>query len=302
MNARLTFVHALSPLHAGIGQGAGVIDLPIAREKATNLPYLPGSSLKGALRTRAFHGDEKEVYTRIFGPDTPTGEENRASLAQFSDQRLLLFPVRSLAGTFAWVTSPFILRRLLRELQDAGIETTQFSIPTISSIEHCSLPNEQSALRWKGQKDTNIYLEDLDLVPQTDDSATAHWAEWLSQQLFEKKDVQWREEFLARFCVVHDDLFNFLVITATEVTARIRLKEDEKTVQQGGLWYEEALPAESILSGLVLATPDKKNLEQYSTQEIFKKLTNLANTTIQLGGKATVGRGLCRVQFSSQEQ
>jgi len=50
MTAQLTFVHALSPLHAGIGQGAGVIDLPIAREKATGIPFLPGSSLKGALK------------------------------------------------------------------------------------------------------------------------------------------------------------------------------------------------------------------------------------------------------------
>ena len=48
----LSFVHALSPLHAGTGQGAGIIDLPIAREKATGLPYLPGSSLKGTLRAR----------------------------------------------------------------------------------------------------------------------------------------------------------------------------------------------------------------------------------------------------------
>ncbi len=50
MQARLLFTHALSPLHAGTGQGVGVIDLPIAREKATGLPFLPGSSVKGTLR------------------------------------------------------------------------------------------------------------------------------------------------------------------------------------------------------------------------------------------------------------
>ena len=49
--SRLTFIHALSPLHAGTGQGVGVIDLPIAREKATNLPFLPGSTLKGCCRS-----------------------------------------------------------------------------------------------------------------------------------------------------------------------------------------------------------------------------------------------------------
>ena len=49
----LSFVHALSPLHAGTGQGAGILDLPIAREKATGLPFLPGSSLKGTLEHAA---------------------------------------------------------------------------------------------------------------------------------------------------------------------------------------------------------------------------------------------------------
>src|SRR3989440_125099 len=83
MNARLTFVHALSPLHAGTGQGVGVIDLPIAREKATGLPFLPGSSLKGTLRARCSAQECKQV----FGPDTTEvqTDSNHASSAQFSD-------------------------------------------------------------------------------------------------------------------------------------------------------------------------------------------------------------------------
>ncbi|HEY7420145.1 MAG TPA: RAMP superfamily CRISPR-associated protein, partial [Ktedonobacteraceae bacterium] len=64
MNAQLTFIHALSPLHAGTGQGAGVIDLPVAREKATNIPFLPGSSLKGALRTRCFTENSEHEEAR----------------------------------------------------------------------------------------------------------------------------------------------------------------------------------------------------------------------------------------------
>jgi CRISPR-associated protein Cmr4 len=47
---QLLFIHALSPLHAGTGQSIGAIDLAIARDRATQFPYLPGSSLKGSLR------------------------------------------------------------------------------------------------------------------------------------------------------------------------------------------------------------------------------------------------------------
>jgi CRISPR-associated protein Cmr4 len=40
----------LTPLHIGAGQGLGHVDLPIVREAHTNFPYIPGTSLKGALR------------------------------------------------------------------------------------------------------------------------------------------------------------------------------------------------------------------------------------------------------------
>jgi CRISPR-associated protein Cmr4 len=43
-------IHALSPLHAGTGHSAGVIDLPIARMAATDIPFAPGSGIKGVLR------------------------------------------------------------------------------------------------------------------------------------------------------------------------------------------------------------------------------------------------------------
>ncbi|MBQ3620098.1 MAG: hypothetical protein II940_00285, partial [Methanosarcinaceae archaeon] len=61
---QIYFIHALSPLHAGTGQGTGVIDLPIAREKATNIPIFPASSLKGAMRELC--NDNKEA-DKIFG-------------------------------------------------------------------------------------------------------------------------------------------------------------------------------------------------------------------------------------------
>src|SRR5579884_2839412 len=128
MNARLTFIHALSPLHAGTGQGTGVIDLPIAREKATGLPFLPGSSLKGTLRAQCSGQD----CVKVFGPDAADilTDSNQASAAQFSDQRLLLLPIRSLAGTFAWVTSPYVLRRLTRDIKDADLsQSAPHTIP-----------------------------------------------------------------------------------------------------------------------------------------------------------------------------
>lgn len=293
MPARLTFVHALSPLHAGTGQGASVIDLPIAREKATGLPFLPGSSLKGTLRGLCSDAKDCEF---VFGPDTEniSPESNSASPAQFSDQRLLLLPIRSLAGTFAWVTSPYVLQRFVRDIEEASVAQPPPSIPTVSSKEQCHIANN-SDISSKIVLDTNprrVYLEDLDLEPQTT-PAGGEWATWIGKLVF-PNNPDWQRMLVERFCIVHDDVFNFLIDTATEITARIKLQSDSKTVQRGGLWYEEALPTETILSGLLLITTAKTA----DVLRVFSVIDTIAENTLQLGGKATVGRGLCRMRLA----
>lgn len=289
MSTRLTFVHALSPLHAGIGQGIGIIDLPVAREKATGLPFLPGSSLKGTLRGLCPEEDKRK---RIFGLETTEVDPNTnyASSVQFSDQRILLLPVRSLAGAFAWVTSPYILRRLLRDIQDTQVTEPTDIIPDIQSLEQCIVATSSSKIMISGNK---VYLEDLDLQAMNDDHV-AKWTNWIGQQIF-PEDTTWQQMLTDRFCVVHDDILNFLFETATEVIARIKLQENSKTVQSGGLWYEEALPTESVMWGLLMTTPIRA-----TDQEIFSTVRELTNKTIQLGGKATVGRGMCRVYLGKE--
>ncbi|WP_337892740.1 type III-B CRISPR module RAMP protein Cmr4, partial [Mesomycoplasma ovipneumoniae] len=120
MNTHILFLHALSPLHPGTGQGVGSIDLPIARERSTGIPYLPGSSIKGVLRDAANGKLNKDKLLALFGPETGSASEF-AGAAVFGDAKLLLFPVRSLAGVFAYVTSPYLLERFAREAGFAGL-------------------------------------------------------------------------------------------------------------------------------------------------------------------------------------
>ena len=46
----LLFIHTLTRLHPGSGTALGVVDLPVQRERHTQWPLIPGSSLKGILR------------------------------------------------------------------------------------------------------------------------------------------------------------------------------------------------------------------------------------------------------------
>jgi CRISPR-associated protein Cmr4 len=293
MTTRLYFVHVLSPLHAGTGQGSGVIDLPIAREKATGMPYLPGSSVKGVLRDKS--GDNP-LTIPLFGPKTENASDHAGSL-QIADARLLLLPVRSLRGTFAWVTSPYALRRFARDASDVKLLGLP-PIPTLTDAR-CDVTAETALkveLRRNGRTESAVVLEDLDLHPQPQQAQA--WATWLSGKIFPANDTEWPSLFAKRFCIVSDDVFSFLMTTAIEVIARNRLSEETKTVEKGALWYEEALPAETVLYGLAVLAPTKeiRKIHQQDT-ELLTYLNTLAAGAMQFGGKATVGRGLCRMHL-----
>jgi CRISPR-associated protein Cmr4 len=128
MESRIYHLHALTALHAGTGQGTGVIDLPIAREKATYLPVVPGSSLKGVLRDELQGTLNEEESLALFGPVAENASEHAGALS-VSDARLLCLPLRSIHGTFAWASCPMVLRRYVRDLKAVGIADYPPQIP-----------------------------------------------------------------------------------------------------------------------------------------------------------------------------
>lgn len=290
MQPRLTFIHALSPLHAGTGQGVDVIDLPIAREKATNIPYLPGSSVKGSLRD--LFNDDEDIRNRIFGPEKIEGDSGAAGAIQFADQTLLCLPVRSLAGNFAYVTSPYILRRLSRDVINSGIDFP------VSDVVSLSDEGDENPCRITSDSilelNNFVCLEDLDLTPETDRSIADNWAKNLKDKIF---DEYWQDEFTKRFCIVSDTVFGFLLQTATQITARNVLNENKTSKN---LWYEESLPTESLLYGLILSFPNPST--GFSDDEIFEHISPKFEKTLQFGGSATVGRGLCKVKLFPKEE
>jgi CRISPR-associated protein Cmr4 len=280
---RMFYLHALTPLHTGTGQAVGVLDLPIARERATGWPVVPASSLKGVLRDALDDGSNAKWIEAAFGPPTERAADHAGGL-RFGDQRILLLPVRSFFGTFAYVTCPLALNRLARDCRAAGVGSPFGNPvpPATDDVAVQTLPNGKLA------RDRKVYLEDLDLSEQPSPEA-AVVAQGLATVLF--SDQGERQLFLERFAVVSDLVFDFLSETATEVTARVRLKDDTRTVTTGGLWYEEAVPAEAVFCGPVIVASH----EQSAAGEMLKPLDEANGKLIQIGGKASVGRGLCRL-------
>lgn len=290
MKTRLFHLHALSALHCGTGQSAGVVDLPIARAKATKLPMVPGSSLRGVLRDEL----EQEDATTLFGPrldlrravvdaTSTDGDANSfAGACAVGDATLLVLPVRCLAGVVCYATSPFILSRYARDLCRAGLQVPDVVDPGQSQV---AVP-QQSVNLVQGK----VVLEDLDLTAREDTTAE-QWAKMLAGVAYPgDKDAQ--EDFTSRFAVLPDDVMDFLSETGTEVRTRIAVDPTTGTAKGTALWHEENLPAESLLWGVFAVTASLRKDDQRGEDELAKAVPSCR--LLQLGGKAGVGRGLVR--------
>jgi CRISPR-associated protein Cmr4 len=290
---KIYWLHALTPLHVGAGTGLGFIDLPVMREKVTGWPLVPGSALKGVLSdardASEQRREERPVLKAAFGNG---GDENaNAGALVFTDARLVCLPVRSVYGTFAWVTCSLALDRLARDLKAAGAA----GVPdTIEAREEKILVAMGSVLDGGGPA---VYLGDLDFkkAEPPQNVAATPWASYLKNLLF-TGDAGWQGEFQKRFAIVHEDSFNYFCEMATEVNARIKMDPDRRTVdkEHGALWYEESLPAETVLAGLVWCDRIPAG-RQVTEADVMKLVTS---GPLQIGGKATVGRG--RVRFLAE--
>jgi CRISPR-associated protein Cmr4 len=149
-------------------------------------------------------------------------------------------------------------------------------------------------------KDNDLVIDDLDLKAQNSEEAKA-WAQHCRRVLF-PGDAEAEAHFDTRFLVLADDEFGFLCETGTEVRARIRINDATGTVDRGALWYEENLPAESVLWGVIGVGPARERNDGRDAGAMATALRTLVgqDRSLQLGGKASVGRGLVRFRLGGE--
>lgn len=302
-NTRMYWLQTITPLHVGSGKGVGFIDMPIMREKVTDWPLVPGSAAKGVIRDHFSQNGNERQKTLIdvaFGKQIVDDSSNAGSLI-LTDAHIVCLPVRSLYGTFAYITSPLVLERLKRDLEAAGYRDLP---PTIYPARNEVLLVNGSKIAGEGR----VFFEDLDFTAKDDENAKK-WAKMLAGIIFPKEstnEVVWKGIFEERFAILNDDCFNFMSKTGTEVTAHVRIEDDTKIVARGALWYEETLPSEAILAGIVWCDrvfgaeklADKFGIKKINQNDILETYCTKEKLDLQLGGKATVGKGRVRCLFT----
>ena len=297
------FLYAVSPVHMGAGSATGIIDNPIQRERHTCHPCFAGSGIKGAVRHgfEAIGGDPAIARARLrsdiellFGPEARTGELH-AGAVSFGDAQLVAFPVRCLKNGYVYATCPQALARTKRLLALAGAGE-EWEIPTVRE-GRCIVLNP--ALLSPGKK---LHLEAFEYVADdTDDSVTGKLstlAKDLADRALPQKDgyAFFRNKLKTDLVVLSDTDFAYFVEHATLVEPHVRIDDSTGTAADGGLFYTENLPPESLLIAPLFAgrtRADKQNGDEMEAAEVMLKIrTAIDGKTLQIGGDATTGRGL----------
>jgi len=114
----------------------------------------------------------------------------------------------------------------------------------------------------------------------------------------------WREKIRKSLLVLPDNAFRDFVKLSTEVQARIKIDNEKRTVAKGGLFYEEALLPDSLLYSVILAHDPVKDdrAELSDAKAVIEFLRKLDGERLQLGGDATIGRGIVSIRFYGEEK
>ena len=310
--AKPVFLIAETPLHAGSGSDLGAVDLPIQRERHTDFPKVEGSSIKGCFResfdesdkeitlnSKKFKVNNEKVIDLVFGPED--GNKHAGALG-FTDARLLLFPVKSMKGVFAWITCPRVLRQFKNDLSLAKIFPDK-TFPESPGV----VPGSNVTISHK------VILEEYTFSLSGSD-VHKDFAEWLADNILPSgaEYNYWREKMKKDVVVLNDDDFRDFVNLSTEVITRTKIDSKTGTVETGALFTEEYLPTESILYSLALATPimisDDGKKEPFrdecsekEAKNVLEYFTNGLPNIIQMGGNATIGKGLIRTHYVNME-
>jgi CRISPR-associated protein Cmr4 len=247
----MLYVYVETPLHAGSGRALGNVDLPIQRERVTGYPIVQASSLKGRLRAA---GKTKGMphFEAVFGPDTGNADKHAGALSP-GDAKILLFPVRSLAGVFAWTTSVEVLQRFLRDASMVDIEP-EWAMPDAPEEKRGeALIGEGTVVKAKDK----IVLEEFTFTP-TIEPIVQKIGQWLAEHALPQTNeyAYWRQELPKRLVILPNDDFRDFVTFSTEVATRIKLDPEAKTVDEGP-WSEEYLPTDTLLYAPLMATPPR---------------------------------------------
>lgn len=281
MQSKILYLFTRTPLHVGAGSSVGAVDLPVRRERHTNHPIIPGSSIKGVFRDAARNSiKDSNTVDDLFGPETVGNDASaRAGDVAFGEARPLAFPVRSAKGAFAYITCPFVLRRYARESGTTNLP------PLPDTDDQTCHAGSKVVLDHNGAK--RVVLEEYAFTQQG-----AFPEAWEKTLIGLSDDPVWQEAS-RRIVLLSDGDFAHFVTTTTEISTQTKIDAETGAVAKGALFNMECVPAETLFSAPV------QIIGRYQNTNASNELDQLVadHPVLQFGGNSTTGRGFCSISL-----
>ncbi|VVM05379.1 type III-B CRISPR module RAMP protein Cmr4 [Methylacidimicrobium tartarophylax] len=291
------YLFTRTPLHVGAGASVGAIDLPIQRERHTGFPIIPGSTLKGVFADCWNENGEAKIFRSedgkwLFGSEDSDG--GSAGVLQFSEAKLLAFPIRSAKGCFAWMTSPLLLRRYARDLGEPGKFGTLrepsddeafFNKDVLGLGEKEVLVLEEYAFSLAGAPSPTIGQVLVSLLP-----GDPIWA-----------------AVKERIALLSDATASFFARSSCEVAQHVRIDDRTGTAQGGALFNQENVPGETMFYVLVRAGGERRDLRggprrsARAARDAFRVMLEKQKGVFQFGADAGTGLGFCTVRLEADD-
>jgi CRISPR-associated protein Cmr4 len=251
------FIECITNMHVGSGDANyGVVDKLVQRDPVTHYPTIHASSLKGALREHfeRIWVSDPDEVDNIFGKEAKGGKESESGEYKFFGADLVAIPVRSNYKQFSLTVSPEL------------IKLTNLKCKLLTGKTIFNEINKIDFLFTNPQPKYDIYLEDEKF----------EWNEHTS--LLKCGGIN---SFDDRFANAENDKFNDFAKNLP-VIARNQL---ENGISKN-LWYEEVVPHQSVFITYMSST------ENHFSE--FEGILIKEGQSIQIGGNASIGYGLCK--------
>ncbi len=278
------FLQAVSPVHAGGGTATGLIDNPIQRECHTQHPCIAGSGIKGAIRHsfQAIGGDEN-LIDQYFGPDA-SNSNLHAGAVSFGDANLVALPIRSLKNGYIMATCPQALARTQRLLRLLDMPC-DWQIPQVDEGQ-CHIINEKLL---SGDKVDRLHLEAFEYQAQLSQALHAIAEQLTTLALPSDTEAYFKDKLQKDMVLLSDTDFAYFCEHATLVEPHVRIDPATGTSKEGGLFYTENLPPESLMiTPLLCSNTRGESATQQKATDVSANLQMLLDGRIlQIGGHAT---------------
>ncbi|GBF09151.1 type III-B CRISPR module RAMP protein Cmr4 [Aeropyrum pernix] len=314
---KVVVASALSNIHPGAGRAPGAVDLPVSRDPL-GYPYIPGSSVKGAVKTGLArrmncvgrNGDgaagvacgrrECRVICCLLGREPRDGGEG-ASAVSIMDMVPVAIPGPALTmeggcslGGVVYAAPRSLAAKARGYLEAAGVDG---GLAEVLDAVIGSGPGP--VLFARGCRGRVEVLAGGRIEAEAVEPPQAEGLEVLAGLNPLYKAAPPASALLA----VDDSLGRLLVERFMHRVTRVRIDRATKTVVQHALWTEEYIPWGTLFIGLIAETgfqnENCKGVELTGgpVEIIARRLEQTLKNTLIVGGKETVGAGVLRLKL-----